>query len=118
MSRLGVPVSTATSLSPKFPQDFFHENLVIASPRAVERDDTHTLVPWRVYIIDFEYARLLEHGPGCQGAVELPNTIWPRPREGASHFDPYAWDMLCVGRAFEVMLRVSCPSSCLQQAQH
>ena len=62
---------------------------------------------WRTYIIDFEYSLVLDHGPGHQGAVKLPDTIHPRPQEGATHFDPYAWDMLGVGRAFEVMLRVS-----------
>lgn len=65
--------------------------------------------PNRVHIVDFGFARLLELGPGLQPAVELPNTVWERPREGATHFDPYAWDMLCVGRAFKTLLRVSTP---------
>ena len=64
-------------------------------------------MPRRAYIIDYEYSLLLEYGPGRQSAVKLPDTIHLRPREGATHFDPYAWDMLCVGRAFEVMFRVS-----------
>lgn len=64
----------------------------------------------RSYIVDFGYSRRLELGPGRQPAIELPATIWERPREGATYFDPYAWDMLCVGRAFQSMLRVSVSS--------
>ena len=61
----------------------------------------------RGYIVDFGFSRLLDLGPGLQPAVELPRTVWERPRDGVTHFDPYAWDMLCVGRAFKKMLRVS-----------
>ena len=61
----------------------------------------------RGYIVDFGFSRILDFGPGRQPAVELPHTIWERPREGVTHFDPYAWDMLCVGRAFKEMLSVS-----------
>ena len=73
---------------------------------AVKLSKTYSLIAWRAYVIDYEFAQHLEQGPGRQGAIELPDTIWPRPREGAIHFDPYAWDMLCVGRAFEIMLAV------------
>ena len=62
----------------------------------------------QVFIIDFEYSRVLDYGPGRQPAVELPYTQWARPREGITHLDPYAWDVFCLGVAFnEVLYRVS-----------
>ena len=62
----------------------------------------------QAFIIDFEYSRLLDYGPGRQPAVELPYTRWARPREGITHLDPYSWDVFCLGVAFnEVLYQVS-----------
>ena len=61
----------------------------------------------RVYLIDFAFSRQFELGPGSQPAVQLPDTNWPRPREGITHFDPYAWDVFQLGKCFNVMLQVS-----------
>ena len=62
----------------------------------------------QVFIIDFEYSRVLDYGPGRQAAVELPYTQWARPREGITHLDPYAWDVFCLGVAFnDILYRVS-----------
>ena len=96
-------------------QDFFEENVLISYVEASLFDKPIPLD--RAYIIDFGFSRRLELGPGCQPAIELPHTIWARPREGATHFDPYAWDMLCVGRSFKSLLKVSAPLS-YQRGQH
>ena len=60
----------------------------------------------RLYLIDYGCSRQLALGPGKQPAVELPDTVWPRPREGITHFDPYAWDMFRLGDTFLVQLKV------------
>ena len=81
-------------------QDFFPQNIVFnGSPGAAECDDTYPHIPWRVYIVDYEFAQQLEHGPGRRGAVERPDTIWPRPREGATRFDPTRTRGTCSGSA-------------------
>ena len=59
-----------------------------------------------VYIIDFGYSVRLDAGPGRQTAVDLPNTVWKRPRDGMTRFDPYAWDMFCLGNSFSDIIEV------------
>ena len=86
-------------------QDIFHENILIVSRRKLWQSPR--LVPRRVYIIDFGCSLRLPFGPGSQPAVKLHDTVWERPREGATHFDPYAWDMLRVGDTFDTYLDVS-----------
>ncbi|KAI0768325.1 hypothetical protein BD413DRAFT_134966 [Trametes elegans] len=56
----------------------------------------YKLVHGRVYIIDFDSARQLELGPGVQGAITLPETQM-EPPDGLQHFDPYSWDVYCLG---------------------
>ena len=86
-------------------QDVFDENILLVSRR--KQWQSPRLVPRRAYFIDFGCSLRLPLGPGVQPAVELPDTIWERPREGVTRFDPYAWDMLRVGRTFEGYLKVS-----------
>lgn len=60
----------------------------------------------RLYIIDFEMARHLPLGPRAQGPVQLTGALIQAPL-GVSRFDPYAWDMYCVGVLFDEVLEVS-----------
>ena len=59
----------------------------------------------RVYIIDFDRSRQLELGPGHQSAIELPSTQCEPPLQMKS-FDPYAWDVYCMGKLFEWLTEV------------
>ena len=86
-------------------QDMFDENVLLVSRR--KQWQSPHLVPHRTYIIDFGCSLLLPLGPGLQPAVQLPDTIWERPQKGATHFDPYAWDMLRVGHTLEAYFEVS-----------
>lgn len=60
----------------------------------------------RVYLIDYERSAHYPEGPGRQPAVPLPVTATKPPVEMKS-FDPYAWDMYCVGTMLDITLRVS-----------
>ncbi|KAI0328456.1 hypothetical protein GY45DRAFT_1355149 [Cubamyces sp. BRFM 1775] len=55
-----------------------------------------TLPPGRVYIYDFNTSRQFTRGPGSQPAITLPETQI-RPPNGLTHFDPYSWDVYCLG---------------------
>lgn len=57
-----------------------------------------------MYIIDFESALHLPQGPGMQHPVELPPSALSSL--GRTHFDPYAWDMYCVGKLFDDTIKV------------
>ncbi|KAM5541240.1 hypothetical protein V8D89_005169 [Ganoderma adspersum] len=54
----------------------------------------------RVYIIDFDRSRQLELGPGRQPPIELPSTQFKPPLQMKA-FDPYSWDVYCMGKLFE-----------------
>ncbi|KAI9069817.1 hypothetical protein FKP32DRAFT_1671074 [Trametes sanguinea] len=73
----------------------------------VRSTEAPTVVPGRVYIPDFNTSRQLELGPGEQHAITLPGSQI-RPPNGLRHFDPYSWDMYCVGHVFAWMLKVYC----------
>ena len=60
-----------------------------------------------MYLIDFESCRQFEHGPGAQTAVPLPHTHVVPPL-GMKSFDPFSWDVYCLGRTLEVMTEVWC----------
>lgn len=64
------------------------------------------LVAWRAYIIDFGTSRQLSLGPGVQAAIPLRYAQVPRPLD-MDYFDPYSWDVYCLGKLFEYMMRVS-----------
>ena len=84
-------------------QDIFSYNVVAARAEDAARDAR--LTAGRVYLIDFESCRQFEHGPGVQTAVPLPNTHVVPPL-GMKSFDPFSWDVYCLGRTLEVMTEV------------
>ena len=59
----------------------------------------------RVYVIDFNTSKQLTLGPGVQPAITLPPTQVPPPN-GLRHFDPYSWDVYCLGRLFQDVMQV------------
>lgn len=67
--------------------------------------DHAEIVENRVYIIDFDSARQFTLGPGVQPAITLPATVQVPPN-GMTRFDPYSWDIYCVGRTLEYILQV------------
>ena len=84
-------------------QDIFEPNVVAATEDDAERDPR--LTAGRVYLIDFESCQQFEHGPGVQTAVPLPNTHLNPPLKMKS-FDPFSWDVFCLGRTLEFMVQV------------
>lgn len=65
----------------------------------------------RVYLIDYDSSRQLTLGPGVQRAIVLPETQVTPPNH-MQRFDPYSWDVYCVGRALETFVQVCyCPRS-------
>ncbi|PIL34785.1 hypothetical protein GSI_02572 [Ganoderma sinense ZZ0214-1] len=78
--------------------DLYTHNVIGATERDAGRDPR--LTAGRVYLIDFETCRQFEHGPGVQTAVPLPNTHVVPPL-GMTTFDPYSWDVYCLGRTLE-----------------
>ncbi|KAI0771696.1 hypothetical protein BD413DRAFT_550607 [Trametes elegans] len=54
------------------------------------------VVAGRVYIIDFHSSKQLSLGPGVQTAIPLPPTQ-VLPPLNMTHFDPYSWDVYCLG---------------------
>ncbi|KAI0324124.1 hypothetical protein GY45DRAFT_1263479, partial [Cubamyces sp. BRFM 1775] len=65
-----------------------------------------SLICGRPYIIDFDTSRQLALGPGSHHAITLPPSQLPPP-DGLKHFDPYSWDVYCLGQVYERALRVS-----------
>lgn len=63
------------------------------------------MVANRLYIIDFNSSKQFALGPGEQRAITLPPTQIPPPND-LRHFDPYSWDMYCVGRTLEWIVEV------------
>ena len=57
-------------------------------------------------MIDFGTSRQLTLGPGVHNAITLPPTQIPPPN-GLKHFDPYSWDVYCLGYVFEDLMEVS-----------
>ncbi|TBU48899.1 hypothetical protein BD309DRAFT_997376 [Dichomitus squalens] len=83
--------------------DLCTDNLVLAHDRHAVAD--RRVGGKKVYIIDFHTSRQLELPPGAQHAILLPYTqIDPPP--GIKHFDPYSWDVYCLGHVFEERLQV------------
>ena len=58
-----------------------------------------------MYLIDFETCRQFEHGPGVQTAVPLMDTHVIPPLE-MTVFDPFSWDVYCLGETLEVVVEV------------
>ncbi|OSD00614.1 hypothetical protein PYCCODRAFT_1437211 [Trametes coccinea BRFM310] len=85
--------------------DFCCSNVLVAVPREGFLHDKVT--PNRVYIIDFDTSRQFDLGPGDQHAVELPETQVDPPNE-MTRFDPYSWDVYCLGRVLEWLVEDYC----------
>ncbi|OSD00612.1 hypothetical protein PYCCODRAFT_1437208 [Trametes coccinea BRFM310] len=81
--------------------DLCCSNILVAAPRVGACYDKIT--PYRLYIIDFDTSRQFDLGPGEQHAIELPETQI-QPPNGITHFNPYSWDVYCMGRVFEWLI--------------
>ncbi|KAI0654282.1 hypothetical protein C8Q70DRAFT_1028602 [Cubamyces menziesii] len=62
-----------------------------------------TLRRGRVYIYDFNTSRQFSRGPDSQHSITLPETQTPPP-DGLTHFDPYSWDVYCLGVLFNELM--------------
>ncbi|KAI0751754.1 hypothetical protein C8Q80DRAFT_595434 [Daedaleopsis nitida] len=80
--------------------DFVTDNLLLASHWAVEYHKNLPFEMGKIYIMDFGESQQYELGPGRQPAIKLPPSHITPPN-GMTHFDPYSWDVLCVGHAFQ-----------------
>ncbi|KAI9069812.1 hypothetical protein FKP32DRAFT_1753634 [Trametes sanguinea] len=85
--------------------DLCSGNVLAGMPRDAKFNPV--VKPHRVYIIDFDTARQYELGPGVQQAIELPETQIVPPK-GLTHFDPYSWDVYCLGRVLEWIMKEYC----------
>ncbi|KAI0629595.1 kinase-like domain-containing protein [Trametes polyzona] len=56
-----------------------------------------------IYIIDYGASQHFPSGPGVQPAITLPETQVEPPRD-LKVFDPYSWDVYCLGQILEVMI--------------
>ncbi|KAJ8481351.1 hypothetical protein ONZ51_g6048 [Trametes cubensis] len=59
----------------------------------------------RIYIYDFNTSRQFTRGPGYQHAITLPETQ-VSPPNGLTHFDPYSWDVYCLGHLMNELMDV------------
>ena len=84
-------------------QDFYFGNVGVATEELVSQHKE--LSAGKAYIIDYDRSRRFELGPGQQHAVELPSPAL-KPPLGMKQFDPYSWDMYCVGQTFDWLLKV------------
>ncbi|PIL34816.1 hypothetical protein GSI_02603 [Ganoderma sinense ZZ0214-1] len=82
--------------------DIFAPNVVAATEEDARRDARLTV--GRVYLIDFETSQQFERGPGVQTAVPLPNTHVVPPLN-MKVFDPFSWDVYCLGVTLEVLVQ-------------
>ncbi|RPD65167.1 hypothetical protein L227DRAFT_203523 [Lentinus tigrinus ALCF2SS1-6] len=77
-------------------------NLLLARHEDVEYHKELEL--GKVYIVDFSESQLLHLGPAQQPAIDLPQSIIPKPLE-MQHFDPYSFDVYCLGIVLENTLK-------------
>ncbi|KAI0367146.1 hypothetical protein BV20DRAFT_950764 [Pilatotrama ljubarskyi] len=82
--------------------DICNGNVLIATEDDMEANVQ--LEVGRVYIIDFQTARHFNAGPGVQRAIHLPPSQF-KPPPGMDRFDPYSWDVYCLGKLFEQMAK-------------
>nr|VWO99426.1 CAMK/CAMKL/KIN4 protein kinase [Ganoderma boninense] len=75
----------------------------IASVLEYQASTDARLVPGKLYLIDFGQSRQLALGPGCQPAIVLPARQEDKPLE-LTTFDPYSFDIYCVGKVMQSML--------------
>ncbi len=86
-------------------QDICMGNMLLAHPLDLEFHEQLELD--KIYLIDFGGAMQLGLGPGHQPAIDLPGSQIRKPNPSMERFDPYAWDMYCVGITFDTLARVS-----------
>ncbi|KAI0751749.1 hypothetical protein C8Q80DRAFT_1098996 [Daedaleopsis nitida] len=79
--------------------DFVTDNLLLMNERSVRAHPNLPLELDKIYIMDFGESQQFELGPGRQPAIKLPPSHIAPPN-GMTHFDPYSWDVLCVGHSF------------------
>ncbi|OJT08616.1 hypothetical protein TRAPUB_465 [Trametes pubescens] len=75
--------------------DLHPDNLVVGTRQTAAEHER--VVENRIYIIDFDQSRQFTLGPGVQRAITLPDTVHDPPN-GLTSFDPYSWDVYCMGR--------------------
>ncbi|KAL7284515.1 hypothetical protein ACG7TL_001806 [Trametes sanguinea] len=83
-----------------------HLDLCLGNVLAATQDDAQhdrRLLAGKVYIIDFDISRRFSLGPGMQSAIVLPSTQIDPPK-GFSKFDPYSWDIYCLGHVLSDVL--------------
>ncbi|KAI0628803.1 hypothetical protein C8Q77DRAFT_1145482 [Trametes polyzona] len=86
--------------------DFCLQNFLVATH--VEAAVHDKIVAQKIYIIDYDRSRRFDHGPGAQRAVKLPSTQI-RPPNGATRLDPYSWDVFCLGRVMQDIIKYETP---------
>ncbi|KAI0325206.1 hypothetical protein GY45DRAFT_1330626 [Cubamyces sp. BRFM 1775] len=84
--------------------DICPNNVLAALDEHVSEHPNRGLACERTYIIDFDTSRQLALGPGDQHAITLPPTQVPPP-DDLTCFDPYSWDIYCLGRVYEMAIR-------------
>ncbi|KAI0632473.1 hypothetical protein C8Q77DRAFT_1125892 [Trametes polyzona] len=82
--------------------DICHGNTLVA--REEDSQIHKGIVAGKVYLIDFHTSRQLSSGPGVQRAIRLPCTQVPPP-PGVERLDPYSWDVYCLGRLLEELVK-------------
>ena len=71
----------------------------------------------KVYLIDFESCRQFALGPGAQGAVPVP-PAHVKPPLGMKSFDPFSWDIYCLGATLAVILEVKVYCTDMSMPRH
>ncbi len=84
-------------------QDLHPDNLVVGTRQTAAEHER--VVENRIYIIDFDQSRQFTLGPGVQRAITLPDTVHDPPN-GLTSFDPYSWDVYCMGRTLHQVVEV------------
>ncbi|KAI8982707.1 hypothetical protein BD414DRAFT_419062 [Trametes punicea] len=83
--------------------DLCRGNVLAASREDSQYDDR--LVAGKIYIIDFDTSRRFKLGPGVQPAIHLPSAQIDPPK-GLTMFDPYSWDVYCLGHVLSDVLNL------------
>ncbi|KAI0771698.1 hypothetical protein BD413DRAFT_550623 [Trametes elegans] len=81
--------------------DIMLGNVLVGQPGAAALDNR--VVEDRIYLIDFHTSRQFDSGPGVETAIPLPCTQESLPL-GMKEFDPYSWDVYCVGQTWQRMV--------------
>ncbi|TBU26185.1 hypothetical protein BD311DRAFT_849966 [Dichomitus squalens] len=82
-------------------------NLVVAVNNSMTLDRRVEL--GKIYFIDFQTSQQLQLPPGIQPAITLPQSQ-VRPPPNIKQFDPYSWDVYCLGYLLRNRLKFHCLS--------